>query len=142
MTTMKKNGFILLAFLALLIAGCKKKTSSMPVDPRVPPQLDLKTRAIYVYKDTTVTRQDTLLFGIVVTKTEDNLTSLNCSVAFDGSSTTSTFFNHTMSSSEYSGYSKDVTYYVRNQAGSEKVTISIVDRDGNITKKSVVVTVL
>ncbi|MGZ3862985.1 MAG: hypothetical protein ACXVPN_05300 [Bacteroidia bacterium] len=140
---MKKTVFIFLIAVVLVAASCtKKKAQSAPVDPRVPPQLDLKTGPTYVYKDTTVMRQDTLLLGFIATKTEDNLTSINGSVSYDGSTTTSSFYIHHTTISEYTGYSADVTYYVRNQAGTEKITFSVVDRDGNITKKTFTLTVL
>ncbi len=130
-----------IAFL-FMIFGCKKKDSvTAAVDPRVPPDMVLKTGSNYVSKDTTVTLQDTLLLGVIVTRTEDNLTNFNGSYSYDGAITTTTFFNHPCLSTEYAGYSTDLTYYCRNQAGTEKITLSIVDRDGNITKKTILVTV-
>lgn len=139
---MKKTITILLVALTLISLSCKKKANEAPVDPRIPPDMAFKTGGTYVYKDTTVSRQDTILVGVIVTKTEDNLTSFNASVSYDGSTTTTTFFNHHLSSTEYTGYTVDVTYYVRNQAGTETLLYTIVDRDGNITKKSIVLTVL
>lgn len=139
---MKKTISILLIAFVLIGMSCKKKTTAASTDPRVPPDMAFKKTAGYAFRDTTVAKQDTLLFGIIVTKTEDNLTSFNGSVAYDGSTSTTTFFNHHLSSSEYGGYTVDVNYYCRNQTGSEAVTFTIVDRDGNITKKTVVVTVI
>ena len=141
-TITKKSMLLLFVGLVLLNLSCKKKSSTAPADPRVPPKMELKIGTIYVSKDTTVVRQDTLLIGVIVTKTEDNLTSFNASVAYDGSTSTSSFYNHHLTSSEYGGYTVDVPYYVRNQAGTETLTFTIVDRDGNITKKTIVVTVL
>ena len=133
----------LISMIALFLAiSCKKKNTVVAgVDPRIPPDMVLKTGSNYVYKDTTVLKQDTLLLGVVVTRTEDNLTSFNGSYSYDGASTTTTFFNHQCTSAEYGGYSTDLTYYCRNQNGTEKITLSIVDRDGNITKKTVLITV-
>lgn len=139
---MKKIATLMIIAIALIGIGCKKSTTNTNVDPRIPPKLDFKTGAIYVSKDTTLNKQDTILVGCIVTKTEDNLTSFNASVSFDGATTTSTFFNHYLSSNEYGGYSVDVTYYVRNQTGSEKLTFTIVDRDGNITKKTITLTII
>lgn len=136
---------ITLSILALVLIGasCKKKsTSSAGVDPRVPPEMTFKTGGKYVSADKTVNKLDTVLVGVIVTKTEDNLTSFNASVSYDGSTTTSSFFNHHLSSLEYESYIVDVTYYVRNQAGKETLTYTIVDRDGNITKKTIVLTVI
>ena len=126
----------------LLALSCKKKDTVVAgVDPRIPPNMVLKTGSNYVYKDTTVTKQDTMLLGAIVTRTEDNLTNFNASYSYDGAITTTTFFNHQCLSTEYMSYSTDLTYYCRNQSGIEKITISIVDRDGNITKKTILVTV-
>ena len=132
----------MLVVITVISMSCKKKSNAPPVDPRVPPKMDLKVGVTYVSKDTTVMRQDTLLIGVVVTKTEDNLSTFDASVAYDGGTSTSSFYNHHLNSAEYGGYSVDVTYYVRNQAGTEKLTFTIVDRDGNITKKTITLTVL
>ena len=133
----------LLIFVALIaITGCKKKaTNTAGVDPRVPPNMTLKTGGKYTSADKTVNKQDTILIGIVCTKTEDNLTTINGSYSFDGASTTNSFYNHQCLSTEYTGFSVDVNYYVRNQTGTEKLTLSVVDRDGNITKKIITLTV-
>ena len=139
---MKKIIFLSITALALIIASCKKKSNSdTTVDPRVPPDMAFKTGVNYTSSNITATRLDTLLIGVVVTKTEDNLTSFNASYSYDGSSTTTSFFNHHLSSNEYSGYSVDLPYYTRNQAGTEVLTFTIVDRDGNITTKSITITV-
>ena len=130
--------------MALTLTGmsCKKKTAAEAgVDPRIPPDMVFKTGGPYTSADTVAVAQDSLLIGVIVTKTEDNLTSFNASVSYDGSTNTTSFFNHHLSSDEYSGYTVDVPYYIRNQSGTETLTFTIVDRDGNITKKSIKVTV-
>ncbi len=141
----KMKKVITLSILALVFIGtsCKKKsTSSAGVDPRIPPDMAFKTGGKYVSTNVTRNKLDTVLVGVIVTKTEDNLTSFNASVSYDGSTTTTSFFNHHLSSLEYNGYTIDVTYITRNQAGTEVLTYTIVDRDGNITKKSITVTVI
>jgi hypothetical protein len=138
---MKKIITILILGAFVISASCKKKSASAGTDPRVPPDMSFKTTSAYVYKDTTLHKQDTILVGVIMTKTEDNLTSFNASVSYDGSSTTNTFFNYHLSSSEYAGYTKDLYYYCRNQTGIELLTFTVVDRDGNITKKSIKLTV-
>lgn len=130
--------------MALTLTGmsCKKKTAAEAgADPRIPPDMVFKTGGPYTSADTIAVAQDSLLIGVIVTKTEDNLTSFNASVSYDGSTNTTSFFNHHLSSDEYSGYTVDVPYYIRNQSGTETLTFTIVDRDGNITKKSIKVTV-
>jgi hypothetical protein len=138
---MKTKITLIVMASVLIIAACKKKETEQSVDPRIPPDMVLKTGGNYIFKDTVVQKLDTILMGVIITKTEDNLTSFNASYSLDGATSTTTFFNHQCLSSEYTGYTTDVTYYTRNQAGSEKIILSVVDRDGNITKKSIVLTV-
>jgi hypothetical protein len=111
--------------------SCKKNN-----DPHVPPNVVFKTGSGYLFQNDTVIVQDTLLVGITATKTEDDLKSYNISVAYDGSATTSTFYNYLVQTTEYTGFSKDVQIITRNQPGTEKWIFSVVDRDGNITQKN------
>ncbi|MCB0395214.1 MAG: hypothetical protein KDD36_01090 [Flavobacteriales bacterium] len=128
----------LLVMLALTVSffSCKKEK-----DAHVPPDVVFKTSAGYTSADATVGQGDTLLVGIVATKTEDDLKSFNVSYAYDGASSTTTFHNYFMTSSEYEGYSADTEIITRNQVGTEKWVFSIVDRDGNITQKTLILTV-
>ena len=139
---MKKITLFLALVSVFAIVSCKKKAADQGTDPRIPLEMTFKTGGKYVSTNITVNKLDTVLVGVNVVKTEDNLTSFNASVSYDGSTTTSSFFTHYLSSAEFGGYSVDVTYYARNQSGSEVLTYSIVDRDGNITKKSITLTVL
>lgn len=135
---MNTHKLTLLLFLAIIVsvAACKKKK-----DPHVPPDVKFKTGGNYVSGDVTKAQGDSILVGVVVTKTEDDLKSYNVSYAYDGAGTTTTFYNYLMNSSEYNVYSKDLYLHLRNQAGSERWVFSIVDRDGNITQKTITVTV-
>lgn len=132
-----KNAILGLIVLVGIATGCKKKE----VDAHIPPDVVFKTGATYLSGDATVGMQDTLLVGIVVTKTEDDLKSYNVSYAFDGATSTTTFYNYLMESSEFESYSKDVEIITRNQAGTEKWYFTIVDRDGNMTQKTITLTV-
>lgn len=125
--------------LIIIIAtfACKKSKK----DPRVPPDVKFKTGGKYISSDKTVNKGDTLLVGIIATKVEDDLKSYNISYAYDGATSTTTFYNYFLNSSEYQSYSKDTAFYARNQLGSEKWIFSVVDRDGNITQKSITLTV-
>ena len=122
--------------MVLLMTSCKKDK-----DPRIPPDMVFKTGSGYISADAVVNLQDTLTVGIIATKTEDDLKSFNVSYAYDGSATTTTFYNYYLQSSEINSYSHDVQIITRNQAGSERWVFSIVDRDGNITQKSITLTV-
>jgi hypothetical protein len=133
---MKKIITVMLLFFLVLGSNCKKKKQ----DAHVPPTMDFKTGGKYISGDRTCKKQDTLLVGVNITKTEDNLKSFNVSYQYDGGTQT-TFYNYNMQESEYNGYSKDVTIITRNQAGTEKWIFAVIDRDGNITQKSLTFTV-
>ncbi|MGZ3901910.1 MAG: hypothetical protein ACXVNO_06815 [Bacteroidia bacterium] len=132
-----KKIITLILLSCLFFVNCKKKK----VDPHVPPDVTFKTGGKYISGDVTRAKNDTMMVGITATKTEDNLKSYNISVAYDGASTTTTKFNYLMLESEYEGYSHDYQLITRNQAGSERWVFSIVDRDGNITQKTINITV-
>ena len=132
-----KTFFYLSITAILLSASCKKAK----VDPHVPPDVVFKTEAAYTSADKTVHKQDTILVGITATKTEDDLKSYNVSYYYDGGTSSTTFFDYKMADNEKTAYSKDIKIIARNVAGSEKWVFSIVDRDGNITQKTIVLTV-
>ena len=121
----------------LFFVDCKKKK----VDQHIPPDVSYKSGTKFITGDCTLPKQDTVWIGITATKTEDDLKSYNLSYAYDGAGTTTTFFTYYLNSSEYNSYSKDVQIITRNQAGSEKWISTIVDRDGNITQKTILITV-
>lgn len=128
--------FSLVTTVLFVTGACKKK-----VDQHIPPDVVLKSAAGYTYQDGTVGLQDTLIVGVTVTKTEDDLKSLNLSYSYDGSSTKTTFYNYAVADNEKEGFSKDVDIVTRNQAGTEKWIVTVVDRDGNITQKLFTLTV-
>lgn len=132
--TLKKITLLLL--VSLFFSACKKKK-----DPHVPPDVVFKTGAGYTSANATVSLGDTLKVGIVATKTEDDLKSYNASYAYDGASSTTTFYNYYLTAAEANSYSKDLELYCRNTAGTERWVFSIVDRDGNITQKTFTITV-
>lgn len=136
MKTFNINTAIIAILVIVSLNSCKKE-----VDPHIPPDVVFKTGGGYTSADAVVGMQDTLLIGITATKTEDDLKSFNASYAYDGASSTTTFYNYLMTASEYESYSKDLEIVTRNQAGTEKWVFSIVDRDGNITQKTITLTV-
>ena len=124
-------------FTLALITSCKKKKS----DPHVPPNVSFKTGGNYTSGDKTVNRNDSVLVGIIATKTEDDLKSYNVSYYYDGATSSTTFYNYLLSASEINSYDHDIKIMTRNQAGSEKWVFSVVDRDGNITQKTILLSV-
>ena len=127
---------LMMVSIIIIVASCKKTK-----DAHVPPDVVFKTGTGYTSADATIAKNDSIKVGITATKTEDDLKSYNVSYAYDGTSTTTTFYNYYLQSSEYNSYSKDIEIHARNQTGSEKWVFSIVDKDGNITQKSITLTV-
>ena len=126
---------ILVLFGTLTSMSCKKEK-----DPRVPPDLALKTGANYISSDMTVLQNDTLLVGVTATKTEDKLNTFNVSYVYDGGASVSKS-NETILGAEEDGFSRDIKIITRSQSGTEKWTFTVTDLDGNITSKSLILTV-
>ncbi len=118
--------------VVLIAGGCKKET-----DPRVHPDMVFKTGQGYTSADDTVGTDSALVIGVVITKTEDPLIALNVSVSYDGAAST-TAHNQDISG-EHVEY--DHHFNTRSQTGTEKWIFSVTDRDGNITTKSILLTV-
>lgn len=123
-------------FLAalLLAAGCKKET-----DPRVHPSLAFKSSVGYTSADDSVPQQDTLKIGAVIDKTEDPLISMNITRTYDSAPSVS-LQDVPLTGQEHVEY--DFPLITRAQAGTEKYTFSVLDRDGNITSKTIALTVV
>jgi hypothetical protein len=132
-----KKIIVLLPLLFLMGFSCKKKKA----DPHVPPDVEFKTGGNYVSGDKAIAKGDTILVGIIATKTEDDLKSYNVSFYYDGNTSGTTFHNYLMTSGEAESFSQDIRIGARNTAGNERWVFSIVDRDGNITQKTIVLTV-
>jgi hypothetical protein len=113
----------------------------MACDPHTPPAIEFKTGVNYTSKDTTVAKGTSILVGIKATKREDAMKRYNISYSYDGSSTTNTKESFTLSGSEEVSYEKDYTFNVRNQAGIENWYFVITDKDGNIAKLQLKLTV-
>jgi hypothetical protein len=116
-------------------------TISCDKEPEIPPTLELKTGTVFTSQDAVVSRDSTLTVGIIATKTEDDLKTYNVSVAYDGATTTASLQNYTIPANEKSLYEKDVTFTVRDLAGTEKYYFTITDVDGNIVQKILTFTV-
>lgn len=131
------KNYIIIILLVLSAISCKKGKA----DPHIPPDVELRSGTKFITSDCTLGKQDSVWVGISAHKTEDDLKSYNVSYAYDGVSTTTTFFNELLKSTEYYNYAKDVMIVTRNVAGTERWVFSIVDRDGNITQKTINITV-
>jgi hypothetical protein len=110
-------------------------------DPHVPPSIEFKTGGDYTSTDVTVAPGTELTVGIIAKKKEDDMKRYNISFAYDGASSTTTKESFNLSGDEEKNYDKDYTFAVRNTPGIEAWHFVITDRDGNIAKLSLTVTV-
>ena len=131
------KNYIIITLMVIAAVSCKKAKA----DPHVPPDVELQSGGKFITNDCTLGKQDSVWVGIMAHKTEDDLKSYNVSYAYDGVATTTTFFNELLKPSEYDNYAKDIMIVTRNVAGTERWVFSIVDRDGNITQKTINITV-
>lgn len=131
---MRKHLLLCSAVAVLQLAtSCEKET-----DPRVHPSLTFRSDTGYVAADDTVSQQDTLMIGAIIDKTEDPLISLNVSRAYDGGASATI---EDISLTGQTHVEHDVQVITRAQTGSEKYNFAVLDRDGNVTLKSILLTV-
>lgn len=136
---MKPLRIIFPALILLLLctaSSCKKQ-----VDPHVPPDLSFSTGAGYTSTDVTLNQGDSILVGVAVHKTEDDLRTFNISYAYDGNANSTTYYNYVLTVAEYESFGHDHIIHTRNQSGTEKWIFTVTDRDGNVTQKSITLTV-
>jgi hypothetical protein len=137
---MKKLKFHL---IALLIGGSVIGTlSSCEEDEGKLPDIKFKIGAGYTSSDDTVAKGDTVKVGITAAKTEDKdaLKKFDVSRSYDNG-TSSSFINKDLSGTEGDSYSTDVEIVTRNQAGTEKYTFTVTNRDGISNQLTLTLTV-
>ena len=133
MQTLKKT-FASALILSVFAIGCKK-------DAHTPPVITLKTGVGYISEDGIVARNQSIKAGLTAAKTEDNMTSLNVSYAYDNSSSTITFKTFSLEGTEQEHCDRNILFTTRNQAGTEKWIFTITDKDGNVSQKQLALTV-
>lgn len=129
------TGILFFATVSVSSMSCKK-------DKHIPPTVNFKTGTGYTSNDGSAARNSTIKVGIIADKVEDDMLTYNVSYAYDGAATTVTNQTFTLAGTEQQHYDKDVTFNIRNQAGTEKWTFTITDKDGNIAQKQITFTVL
>jgi len=123
----------LLLLTSVTLFSCKK-------DEHVPPELTFKNAAGYTSADATAGTTAPILFGVDVTKTEDELSTFDVSVSIDGG-TPQSILSEAITGSEEDGFSRDIHVTTGTVAETEKYTFTVSDRDGNITQESITITV-
>ena len=129
-----KTNYILSVFLLvsiLTLGSCDKRT---------PPSIAFKTGTGYTSANATVAKGASVKVGITASKKEDDMKTYNISYAYDGASSTTTKETFTLTGNEVTSYDKDYDFTVRNQAGTEDWSFTITDKDGNIAKLSIKLT--
>lgn len=122
-------------FLAISLLSCEKDEGKLP-------QISFKTGSGYTATDATVAKNTAITIGINAAKTEkkDVLKTFDVSQSLDGATATS-IVNESLSGSQGDNYSKDVHITTRNQAGTEKYTLTVINRDGLKNSVSLTLTV-
>lgn len=126
-------------FFSLLLIGMIALISSC--DPHVPPTIEFKTGGNYTSEDAAIAKGSTITIGVIAKKREDDMKTFNVSYAYDNATSTTTKETFTLSGSEQQNYDKDYSFTVRNQAGVEKWSFVITDRDGNLARLELTLTV-
>lgn len=137
---MKKISHLIIATLTILLiltgVSCKK-------DPGRLPDISFITGTGYLSTDGTIAKNTSFKIGINAAKTEneDVLKTFNISVSYDGGPS-ETLFTQTLTSAQEDNYTYDLTKNTRNQAGTEKYSFTITNRDGLINTISITINVL
>ncbi len=133
---MKKLTTIFATFVALsFLASCDKEEGSLP-------NIELKTGTGYTSGNATVGKNQTLLVGITASNavTSDVLKSFDASRIYDGGSSYS-FYSESLSVQAGDEYKKDFNITTRDEAGTEKYTFTVTNKDGYRNSVSVTLTV-
>lgn len=127
--------FLIFIGIIATLQSCEKDEGKLP-------NIAFKVDLTHVFKDQTATQNDTLTIGITASKSEDKdvLKTFNGTVSYDGAAAT-TIVNESLSGSNGDNYSKDIQVITRSQAGTEKYTFTVVNRDGITNSVSLTLTV-
>ena len=117
-------------------------TSSCERDKGILPDISFKTGTGYTSADATIAKSTSFLVGINAARTEDKdvLKTFNASVSYDGGAST-TVYSEALTSAQGDNYTHDLNLATRNQAGTEKFSFTISNRDGLINTISLTITV-
>mgnify|MGYP000890744734 CR=1 FL=1 len=131
----KMTFFVAVAISTSCLFSCEKDEGKLP-------DIAFKTGGSYLSADKIVAKGETVTVGITADKTEDKdvLKTFNVSASFDGAAN-STVSNTTLTSAQADHFEVDVPVTARNQAGTEKYTFTVTNRDGLVNSVSLTLTV-
>lgn len=129
------TGSFLLAS-AFLFNSCKKDEGKLP-------NIAFKTGATYTSANATIAKNTPFTVGITASLAEsgDILKTFNASLAYDASTSSTSFYNETLTGAQGNNYDKDLVLTTRNQSGTEKWTFTVTNRDGLVNSVTLTVTV-
>ncbi len=135
---MKKLNIFFVVLLAVVsFTACKKEEDEGKL-----PNIAFVSGAGLVSSDITLKQDTTVAIGILASKAEaaDILKSFDASKSLDGGASTS-FQSETLSGSSNDTCARTVMVTTRTQAGTEKYTFTVVNRDGLKNSVSLTITV-
>ncbi len=126
-TKMKTKNIILTTAILLLLTA----VNSCTIDPGNLPNISFKTGGKYITSNTTIKQGDTVLIGINASKAEDVdvLKKFDISRSYDGA-LESSVYNTDLIGLSGDQYAYDYYAIARKQAGTEKYTFTVINRDG------------
>lgn len=131
---------LVVIFLSAVFTNCSKEKDAM-----VPPTLEFKTGAGYTSSDATVAQTTSVLIGVHGEKaegeSEDVLKTFSVTYSYDGGTEVALMPTEILDASQEDSFDEDITITTRSQAGTEKYTFTITNRDGLVTTKSITLTV-
>ncbi len=128
------------AVILLLIILCN---GSCEKDKGILPYISFKTGAGYTSADASIAKNTAFMVGITAAKSEGNdiLKTFTASVVYDASTTSITAYSETLTAAQGDNYAKDLVLTTRNQAGIEKWTFTITNKDGLVNSVTLTITV-
>lgn len=120
--------------MGVLCVGCEQEDDG----PSVTPTIQFLTDAGYVFRNDTVATGDTARVGVVVQKGSEPLDRFFVSVSYDGA--TAIVTDSLGIGSDQFEFEKRIV--ARDQPGTELWRFNVVERDGDIVRRSLTLTVV
>lgn len=130
---------LLIVAITSSLSSCKKDEDEGKL-----PNIAFNTGTGYTHTDATVAKDSSLKIGIIASKAESNdvLTKFTVVQTIGTTSTTdSTVYTENLSGSNGDNYNHDYTFKAPSAATKEKLTFTVVNRDGLTNSVSLTLTV-
>ena len=130
---------LLIAAITSSLSSCKKDEDEGKL-----PNIAFNTSAGYTSSDVTVAKDSSLKIGIIASKAESNDVLQKFTIVQSTITSTtvdSTVYSEALSGSNGDNYSHDYSYKAPSSAAKQKLTFTVVNRDGLTNSVSLTVTV-